>query len=414
MDKFKVQHLDKSTGISSGKREIAHKLTDQHTEVREVLRQFQAGYTERDLEKADAFVEELFIKGDDTYVVGTGTGELSLGSEKVKELIKDDWEYWGDVNIDWENSHIDIEGEAAWFAATGSVKYTFEDTQEKYDRHVDFIKEKVLDTGLTPKQKITFINWFLSLVYHQRAAEKREYLWPLYLSGVLLKDAGKWKFVHLQFSMTSANFPDERFENSKEHLESYNNRNVMVVEYKNNQMTEEVKALMKSLETEFVGQKDISTELASKYFAGHSHPYVIGLDNQWHDGIDQVRNYFAMNSDSTFSLDLEHAMASKSDAITWITVTGTLKQKLTEDELALRSLEELSNLFQANLTSEEKLFSAHRSIAYALKESSIGENYTCPLRLTAVILNQGEGPRFHHIHFSFPFYWIIEGKVDGI
>lgn len=405
---------DKPLDMFSNKRDILHELTEQYTEIREVLQQFQAGYTERDIEKVGSFVEELFITGEDTCVLGTGTGELFLGSERVKTLVKDDWEYWGNVNMDWENAHISVEGEVAWFATTGSVKYTFEDTPERYDSYVNFIKNKAEETELTPKQKITFINWALALTYHQREEKKREYLWPLHLSGVLLKDVDKWKFVHLQFSIPNANFPDERFENSKEHLENYNKQNSMVDDYNNNLMTVELKTLLKSLETEFVGQKDISKKLVSEYFATNKLPYVIGPKNQWYRGVDQVREFFAMNSDSTLSLDLEHAIASKSGTITWVTVTGTLKQNLTEDELAQRVLDELDNLVQSELTSKEKIFAAHRSIAYVLKESSVGVNYTYPIRLTAVILNRSAGPAFHHIHFSFPSYWIFEGKVDCI
>ncbi len=37
------------------------------------------------------------------------------------------------------------------------------------------------------EQAIFFINWVLALAYHQRPDEKREYLWPVCLSGVLLK-----------------------------------------------------------------------------------------------------------------------------------------------------------------------------------------------------------------------------------
>ncbi len=414
MNEFEVQYCDKSLGVLSEKGYIFHYSTDQHIEIREVLQRFQVGYTERDIKKVDAFVEELFITGENTCVLGTGTGELFLGSERVKTLIKDDWEYWGNVNIDWENAHIFLEGEVAWFATTGSVKYTFEDTAERYESYIDFIKKKAEEVELTPKQKITFINWVLTLAYHQREEKKREYLWPLRLSGILLKNVDKWKIVHLQFSIPKANFPDERFENSKEHLKRYNEQNTMVDEYKNNQMTIELKDLLKNLETEFFGQKDISKELVAKYFAIDDLPYVIGLENQWYDGVDKIAEFFAMHVDRDLSLDMEHAIISKSDKVTWITANGILKQDLTEDELVKRALEELGNLFQTDLTSKEKLFAVHRSVAYVLKEIAAGVNFTCPLRLSAVILNRSTGSAFHNIHFSFPSYWIFEGKVDGI
>lgn len=88
----------------------------------------------------------------------------------------------------------------------------------------------------------------------------------------------------------------------------------------------------------------------------------------------------------------------------WVIVSGTLKQELTADELAEGALVELDNIFKSNLTSKEKLFAAHRSVSYALKESAIGTNYTCPIRLTALVSNCGDKPVFNYIHFSFLFY----------
>lgn len=403
MHKFGLEHLDKSLKMFSNKRDILH------LDVQEVLRQFQDGYTRRDLENVDAFMKELFIIGDDTCVLGTGTGELFLGSEKVKKVLQDDWKYWGDVNIDWESARISTAGDVAWFATTGSVKHIFKDLPNRDNRYLDFIKEKAGGTGLTPKQKITLINWVLALSYHQRIEKKREYLWPLRLTGVLLKDSGKWKKVHLHFSIPIAIFPDERFENCPEHLENYNNQNALVNEYKSNQMTTELKDLLTSLETTFVVQTDVR-----KIFAWDGSPYIISPDNQWFQGIDQIQEFFTNSEHVTLSLDLDHVIARKSNDITWVTVTGKLKQDLTEDQLMTNTLEELNNIFQADLTAKEKLFATQRSIAYVLKETASGTIYTCPIRLTAVILNQRAGPVFHQIHFSYPNYWVLEGKINGI
>lgn len=101
----------------------------------------------RDLKKINSFVKELFVEGKDTFVMGTGMSELYLGSEEVKELIEGDWEEWGDVKIDYENAHISIYGEVAWFATKGSVKYNFEDTPESHERHIDFIKSNIEDVS---------------------------------------------------------------------------------------------------------------------------------------------------------------------------------------------------------------------------------------------------------------------------
>lgn len=414
MNKFGMQYKCKSLEMFSEERDLLHKSTEQHEKIKDVLRLFQAGYTERDVEKVDTFVKELFVTGEDTYILGTGTGELFFGSEQIKTLIENDWKYWGNVNINLEDMRVEIENEVAWFATTGSVKYAFEDTPERYDSYLNFIKSKIEEPELTPKQKITFINWVLALTYNQRFEKKREYLLPLCLSGVLLKDDSRWKFVHIQFSVPKGDFPDERFENSKEYLENYNNQNAIVDKYFKSNITEEQKSLLKILETKFIGQKEISRELVSRYFSTERIPYIIVPENQWYIGTDQVMEFFSETQGSILSIDLKHAIVKQHNDVTWITAFGTLKKNLTEDELVVQVLNDLESLFQTNLTSKEKLFIAHRSISYVLKESASGTDYTCPIRLTAVILRQKVGLTFNNVHFSFPSYWIFEEKIDSI
>ena len=415
LNTFGTQYINKSVEIPLEKHNLVEKSNKEVLDIMEVLHKLKDGYRKRDIEKVEDFVEELFIRGDETCILGTGTDELFLGIEQVKELLKSDWQYWGDVNIDLENIYIDKKDDVAWFATTGTLKNTFEDTNERYDNYVNFIKNKANDSELSPKQKITFINWVLALTYHQRTEKKREYLWPLRLSGVLLNDNGRWKFTHIQFSMPKANFPDERFENSKVHLDSYNKQNEIADKYLNNQLDSEVRSLLKSLETELVGQKNLSKELLSEYFTVDNIPYIIAPDNKWSVGIEQIKDFFTESNGTTLSLDLEHTISSKHSEVTWVTLCGTLKKTLTEDEAYSQVLDELESLLQANISSKEKLFAIHRSIAYTLKESATGQDYTCPIRLTAVVLkNQIGKPAFQHIHFSFPFYWILEGKLNSL
>jgi hypothetical protein len=414
MNKFAKQYSGDSSEVLSKKKTNDDNSSSQYNEIKDILMKFQQGYSERNLEKVHSFLEELFLDREDVSILGTATGEIFLGFEKVKELIKGDWEYWGDLNLDYENARISTYGDAAWFSTSGSVKYTFEDTEERDGRYVDFIKKSIDDSELTPKQKITFINWFLTLNYHKRDGNKREYLWPMCLSGILLKNEGKWKIGHLQFSMAKANFPDERFENSKKHIDSYNQQKIIMSEYKNNHITAEIEKFLKSFETEFVEKKDILDELVNKYFSSENTPYIISPENKWYDGIDKIREFFTSSDMSISSLNIEHTIASQMGKFTWVMATGTLKKDFTEEELINRCLEEIGDLSASDLTSKEKLFLVQRSIVYVLKECAAGVNYTCPIRMTAVIQDSGEGAFFNFIHFSFPFYWIFEGKLDGI
>lgn len=136
--------------------------------IKELFVKLQEGYTERNLDSIDKFVRETFINSYDICILGTGTEELFLGIERVKELFENDWKYWGDVKLDLNNLYIDIKNEIAWFHIIGVVKQSFEDTERRYDSYIDFTKNIIEDNALSSKQKLTFINWVLSLAYHQR------------------------------------------------------------------------------------------------------------------------------------------------------------------------------------------------------------------------------------------------------
>lgn len=412
MNKFGIQYSGEILETSLEQNRHISDTVGQYSEIRDILIKFQKGYSERKLENVDSFTEELFQHSDDISILGTATGEIFFGLNEVKQLIKDDWESWGDLNIDYKNAYISIDGNTAWVSTNGTVKYSFEHTQDRYDRYVDYIKTTAEDNKLTAKQRITFINWVLTLNYYQRDKQIREYFWPMSLSGFLVKEEDGWKIVHLHFSMVKPNFPDERFENSQEYIDSYNEQKNIFKRYKNNKATEDISKFLKSFEDDFKENKYTSNELIIKYFDENDKVYVIGPENKWYEDAEHIKKFFINSDMGNLSLDIENAIASKSGKATWITVMGVLKQNFIEDELINRSLQELDNLFKSNLSSQDKLFAVQRSIAYVLKECASGMNYTCPIRMTAVVLNDEDRLKFNYIHFSFPFYWIFEGKID--
>ena len=168
-------------------------------EIKNILKKFQDAYINRDLERIDSFVEEVFLDSDDISILGTATEEVFFGKSKVKELIEGDFKYWGDLNLDCENANITIHEDIAWFFTDGTVKYVFKDDEGKDDRYLEFIKNKLQDNTLTEKQRISFINWALTLAYNKRSSSERKYLWPMCLSGFLIKADGRWKIYHLNF-----------------------------------------------------------------------------------------------------------------------------------------------------------------------------------------------------------------------
>jgi hypothetical protein len=81
---------------------------------------------------------------------------------------------------------------------------------------VELIRKIIKNKVTTPKQRLTFLNWSLGLHFHQRTPDKREYLWPSELSGMLIKENGAWKLTTLHFTISKSNYPDERIEDTIE------------------------------------------------------------------------------------------------------------------------------------------------------------------------------------------------------
>lgn len=95
-------------------------------EVRnDVLRQlqlFQDGYTKRDARQLDAFMDRVFSR-QRPIVLGTMPGEIYIDYSGASEVIRNDWESWGDCRFRLDETQVSAVGDVAWFATVGSVKF---------------------------------------------------------------------------------------------------------------------------------------------------------------------------------------------------------------------------------------------------------------------------------------------------
>jgi len=341
-------------------------------EIIDVLCRLQQGYDERDLENVEMFMAEVFSDRQDLLTLGTSTGEVCIGREEVKKLIYDDWKGWGDFKINSDDASIYSDGGVAWFYADCTVKYEFEDANDKeFKRYNEYIREIVDQEDATSKQKLSFLNWALGLHYHQRRSSKREHLWPSELSGMVVKENDSWKIATLHFAMAKPNYPDERLEDPYEDYQLYaDNKRNKIISHKGNKADNELLNLLRELESELVNDD----ELGGLHF------------------------------------DSEQVLVFDTGKYAWIMAFATTKKRMTEDEVFDNSLEEISTLLNSASSPEDKLFSAKRSVAYALKEVASGTDFTWLIRLTAVVQKVKGGYEFRQRHFSYPFEWVFEGK----
>jgi hypothetical protein len=185
-----------------------------YDEVREALRNFQEGYRSRSVEKIDSFME-LFVPEADIELIGTGgiepgDDEWCLNRKSVRGLIEDDWNYWGDVNIQVEEASVHIHDVVAWVSAPGTVVRSLNPNQS-YQNYLDNIQcmlEQDKETGAQEKL-LEVLRGASNTLYE--AQKGPTYIWPFRFTAILALTAGQWRFHQVQFSFPTTRFPDVRY-----------------------------------------------------------------------------------------------------------------------------------------------------------------------------------------------------------
>jgi len=87
------------------------------------LRAFQDGYAKRDPNNLDSFASRLIAKSDDVLIVGTDAGEWVHGYSATAAFIRADWQGWGDLRLEVDDSFICSSGDVAWVDSIGMVHF---------------------------------------------------------------------------------------------------------------------------------------------------------------------------------------------------------------------------------------------------------------------------------------------------
>ena len=178
-------------------------------EIRSLLQAFQEGYTRRDLTQLDAFMG-LFTS--DVEVIGTngikpGVDEWYINRDSARELVKGDWEAWGDLRLSVDSASIRVHEDVGWIAASATVSQTI--GAENYASFLKFIRDFIDTSSLPPEQKLNFIlRGGTNTVFELRRGEK--FVWALRLTAVVVRETGAWKFAQVNFSFPTIYFPDVR------------------------------------------------------------------------------------------------------------------------------------------------------------------------------------------------------------
>lgn len=162
-----------------------------------ILEKFQKGYTDRNIEKIDVFVNELFVDSDETIIIGTGDGEWCKGIDQIKELLYIDWFYWGNFKLDLYNALVKVFESHATVSTTAILQKVYE--PEKLKEICINRMKNILDSEEQNKDKIYLSLKAMSYFLHEEQVgvdTKRK----IRFSASLLKENDTWKFSDIHFS----------------------------------------------------------------------------------------------------------------------------------------------------------------------------------------------------------------------
>jgi len=171
--------------------------------VRKTLQQFQDGYTTRDMENLDNFMQ-LFVQNEESEMLGIGAAvrggfEWFQGTTAIREIIESDWTHWGAVVFDVEGAKITVHNDVAWLSTAGTLEQTdtFESALPFYLKQMQELLE---DEKQSPAGKM-----MEATHYGMRRLRERQlgvgHKWSLVLTAVLLKTDHGWQFHTLHWSM---------------------------------------------------------------------------------------------------------------------------------------------------------------------------------------------------------------------
>jgi hypothetical protein len=177
--------------------------TDNLSKVQATLKKFQDGYTARDVGRLDDFMR-LFVPNDEIEMIGIGAAKRAAtewfeGYSRIREIVENDWLYWGDVRLDVDGAKITINGETAWLSTTGTVTQT-----QAFDTAIEFhlndMKAIFDREGLSVDEKL-----MEATHYGMRRLRERSkgigYRWPFTFTAVLVKVDADWRFHTLHWAM---------------------------------------------------------------------------------------------------------------------------------------------------------------------------------------------------------------------
>lgn len=381
------------------------------SEVLELLKRFQEGYTKRDVSLIDSYMDEIFSKDEDVLIIGTGDIEWCLGFEGAREIIESDWKYWGNVSLNMNNAQISYEKNTAWLYTDAVLTASSGAAERHLKRLLENVK-KIASGDEPPKQRVLEITrscaW--SLLQLEKAGELQ---WPFRFTAVAVKKEGKWLFHQMQFSFPSIMPCDVRYDD------------ICRIDHKilkkgnaPEDIQWDIRSLLKRFQDGYT-QRDLNIidEYMNDLFSKDDDTLVIGTGyGEIMHGFDGAREL--IESDWKYwwdaIIDIDDAMVSSNGNTAWVAADAYITKTIPEQKYYEGLLEGVKEDMESSMDIKGKVLHTLEGAASVLCDTQYGEKYFRPFRFTAVFVRRYEKWHFKQIQFSFPTTMAPDVRlVDG-
>lgn len=356
-------------------------------QVEVFLKNFEQAYQKKDIGELDHFFDMFFSKTQ-VEVFGTSTREVYTSYEEVKTCIKNDWLYWGELSLEYEQMITKALGDFIFIHVKGTVKYEFEDNDETDQRFVELMSSLNQESDETDVNHLIYqqheMTYILDHFLHRRKHEKRKNYIPLSLTFMVKKEDDAFKINQLSFDAETHDlYPD-------------------VVIHKYTPYESHIALdmdILKSKGKNLVNPFDL--EVSEDF-------YVIDVDGKIYHNQDALKSILKRYEHIDMAFDHSLLIESK-QAISFMTLGQGVMKK---DHLRLRTSmkTEIDDILQSDLDHLNKLFQIRRKISLVDKMSSFDQEFVLPMKCIGVVSRNKDTYALEMIKFAYPMDIILEDK----
>lgn len=386
-------------------------------ELTGLLATLQEGYSLRDVARHDDYARRLFVPGDDMRILGTSDGEWQLGYENARKLLESDWQYWGDVTIDWAGAEWTAGQDSAWFHTTGTVAQDFSLSEATYEAFVDnvrgYLNEDPCWLGpVSDETRLTTISWELT---HLLTGQGRLSRWQFRLSGVAVRWESGWRFSQLQFALPVTGYPDERFWPENIYRRYHDQVAERLRAHGGAGDFPDIRRVMERFCRGFTDRGIASGQLVSEFFSQAADVRWLGTSMAIGRGVREVSAELDHQRSCWDSLELELAgmRISRQGDTAWLLTQGEAAKTRTRQAAVALEMEKAREILDGPLTARDKLHRINRNIITMFSEMSKGEDLQWPIRCGAVLVRESGRWVIHTLQWYYPSNIILEGKTDA-